>query len=82
MGNTRYSQGWTDPKGIFGGEQYTYTYEVRREQQYVWSGRLPETYCVVKIKHGTAIKPSPREVLYNGLSHDAAIGYCKLLTEE
>jgi hypothetical protein len=73
--------GWIDPRSIYGSPTYgkAYTFEARKE-----TGWFKRTYEVVRISkyavHGDW-KPY-MEVLYSGLSKDAADGYVKLLKEE
>lgn len=78
MATERFSYGWTDPRGLFGGATAVVTYEVRKEYRKDWEPC--DTYVVVKVTR-TVNKPYYKEPLYTGLSEEAARGYVKLLTQ-
>lgn len=72
--------GWTDPRFMYGDPPMKrYEYRAVREQTYFYHG-FRAKYAVVRIDN-TSMKPYTRTVLYNGLSKEAAEGYCKLLED-
>ena len=80
MASERFSYGWTDPRGLFGGAEAVITYEVHKEYgKRTWEPC--DTYSVVKVTRTISKQPYLKEPLYTGLSEEAAKGYVKLLNE-